>query len=193
MNDLEAHLGISAIGALSVMVSAAVLYAALALVLKFWGRRLAVSASTVSVALVTLIGAIAARATLGDSPTLMGGLVAIGTLLVLEQVFGQWAGALALRRTMRWSRSPVVLMVGDRVDEHALRQYGITDAHLWSQLRQRGVFRRGEVGVVILEPRGHMTVIRSGTRLDRDLLVGVKGLEAVPAEMFSPPSGGGRA
>ena len=84
-------------------------------------------------------------------------------------------------------------MVGDRVDEHALRQYGISDAHLWSQLRQRGVFRRGEVGLVILEPRGHMTVIRAGTRLDRDLLVGVKGLEAVPAEMFGPSGGDAHA
>ncbi len=192
MNDLQAHLGISAIGALSVMVSAAVLYAALAVVLKFWGRRLAVSASTVGVALVTLIGAIAARATLGDSPTLMGGLVAIGTLLVLEQIFGQWAGALALRRATRWGRSPVVLMVGDRIDERALRQYSITHSHLWSQLRQRGVVRRSEIGLVILEPRGHMTVFHRGTRLDRGLLTGVRGLEAVPAEMFDAP-GEGRA
>jgi uncharacterized membrane protein YcaP (DUF421 family) len=148
---------------------------------------------------VTLIGAIAARAILGDSPTLLGGLVAIGTLLVLEQIFGQWAGALALRRSVRWSRSPVVLMVGGRVDERALRQYGITEPHLWSQLRQRGVVRRSEVGVVILEPRGHMTVVRAGTRLDRDLLDGVKGLAAVPPAMFSDPGpaagteGGGAA
>lgn len=189
MDDLQAHLGITVIGVFSVMISAAVLYAALAVVLKFWGRRLAVSASTVGVALVTLIGAIAARATLGDSPTLMGGLVAIGTLLVLEQIFGQWAGALALRRTSRWGRSPVVLMVGEQVDDRALRQYSITPDHLWSQLRQRGIARLAEIGLVILEPRGHMTVIRAGTRLDRELLVGVKGLEAVPPEMFGAPGG----
>jgi uncharacterized membrane protein YcaP (DUF421 family) len=187
VDDLTAHLGISAIGALSVAVSATVLYAAMALVLKIWGRRLAVSASTVSVALVTLIGAIAARATLGDSPTLMGGLVAIGTLLVLEQVFGQWAGALAMRR-QRWSRSPVVLMVGQRIRDRELRHYGITEAHLWSQLRLRGVVHRSDVGLVILEPRGSVTVVRSGTRLDRHTMHGVKGLDEVPDDMFEDPT-----
>jgi uncharacterized membrane protein YcaP (DUF421 family) len=188
MDELTAHLGITTIGILSVMVSAAVLYGALALVLKFWGRRLAVSASTVGVALVTLIGAIAARATLGDSPTLMGGLVAIGTLLVLEQIFGQWASALALRRTARWGRSPVVLMVREQIDDQALRQYSITLEHLWSQLRQHGVTRRSDVGLVILEPRGHMSVFLIGTPLDRTMLIGVKGLERIPDEMFDPPA-----
>ncbi|MEZ5192320.1 MAG: hypothetical protein R2734_07285 [Nocardioides sp.] len=46
------------------------------------------SASSLSLALLTLLGAIAARATLGDYPTLLGGLTAIATALVMERLFG---------------------------------------------------------------------------------------------------------
>ena len=85
-DQLEAHLGITATGALSVVLASLVLFVAVTVVLRFWGQRLVASASTFSVAFVTLVGAVAARATLGDSSTLAGGLIALTTLLVLERV-----------------------------------------------------------------------------------------------------------
>lgn len=189
MDELNAQVGITPMAALGVAIAAAVMYAVLAVVLRIWGRRLAVSASTVSVALVTLISAIAARAVLGHTPTVMGGLIAIATLLLLEQVFGQWGHAIALRRTERWSRSPVVLMVGAQVRERTMRKHGITETELRSRLRQQGIVSRADVGLVILEPRGSLSVVRAGTILDRDLMVGVEGIGEVPVEMFQSPDG----
>ncbi len=186
MDELTRHLGISPLGAVSVVVSSTVMYAALSLVLRLWGRRLNASASVATLVLVTLIGSIAARATLGDSPTLMGGLVAIGTLLLLEQLFGRWAVALPWQS--RWGRSAVVLMVGDELRMRPLRQHGMSEHHLWSQLRQHGVTSRADIGLVILEPRGAMTVVPNGRPLDRSLFEGVEGLEEVPDEFFGRPS-----
>lgn len=185
MDDFSTYLGITPIAAISIVASAIVLYAVMAVVLRLWGRRLAVSASTVSVAIITLIAAISARSILGDSPTLLGGLVAIATLLVLELVFGQWGTVLALRGAARWARSPVVLMVGDRVRGDALRKQGVTRAQLWSRLRQAGILHPGDVGLVILEPRGAFSIIPAGRLLDREMLAGVEGLDEVPAAWFA--------
>lgn len=185
MAELIEHLGIRPVGALAVVVSAVVMYGVMTVVLRIWGRRLAVSASVVGVALVTLISAIAARSILGESPTLAGGLLAIATLLSLEQVFGQLAKAIERRRAMRWARSPVVVMVADRLRGEAMRKHGLTEAQLWSHLRHQGIVHRGDVGLVILEPRGTLSIVRAGTRVDRSILVGVLGIEEIPAAMLA--------
>lgn len=185
VQELPDYIGITPVGAVAVALSAAVLYAVMAVVIRLWARRLAVSTSTVSVALLTLVAAITARSILGHSPTLLGGLVAIGTLLLLELVFGQWANALAMRRNLRWSRSPVVIMVGEQIREGVLRKYGLSEVELWSRLRQQGITNSHQIGLVILEPRGTVSVVRAGTPLDRHMLVGVDGLDDVPAEMFA--------
>ncbi|MBR7744942.1 DUF421 domain-containing protein [Phycicoccus sp. BSK3Z-2] len=197
MDALVAHLGISAFGALGVALSATVLYVAVAVVLRVWGRRASASASTGTIALLTLVGSIAARATLGEWPTLAGGLVAIGTILVLERAFGRWSSAVrGLRRTRRGrrGRDPVVLMVGARIHHDELHRAGLTEAALWGVLRQHGIGHRADVGVVVLETRGHVSVLRSDHRLERSALAGVRGGEDVPDAMLSPDEGpdGGR-
>lgn len=186
------HLGITPIGALSVAISAAVLYLVLGLVLRIWGRRFSISASPLSLVVVTLIGAIAARAVLGESPTLAGGVVGIGTLLLMEQIFGHWAALVTSKRRGRgwWRRVPVVLMIGNDIQHHALRKYGMTETHLWSLLRQRGVFDRNDVDLVILEPRGQISIVRAGDQVSPETLAGVQGMESVPASMIQKAGDG---
>jgi uncharacterized membrane protein YcaP (DUF421 family) len=190
VDSITSHLGISLTNALGVVVSASVLYVAVAAVLRHWGRRMATTASTGTIALVTLVGAIAARATLGNAPTLAGGLVAIGTLVVLERVFGRWMPAVRqFGRRRRPGRRPgpaaVVLMVGGEPCEDELRRAGITEHALWGLLRQSGVVHRDEVGVAVLEPRGGLSVMRAGQRFDRQLLVGVRGANEIPESFFA--------
>lgn len=183
MNTIEAHLGISLINAIGVVISATILYVALTAVVRVWGRRLTTNPTTGSIALVTLVGSIAARASLGNSPNLLGGLVAIGTLVVLERIFGRWTAA-ARDLVPRWGRSAVVLMAGQTVRTEALRRFGMSEATLWSQLRAHGIRSRDEVAVVVLEPRGSVSVLRATTPLDPVLFAGVEGVEDVPRELF---------
>lgn len=183
MDTISAHLGISVINAIGVVISATILYLAVGVVVRVWGRRLTANPTTGSIALVTLVGSIAARATLGNSPNLLGGLVAIGTLVVLERVFGRWTAA-TRGRVPRWGRSAVVLMAGQRVRTEALHKFGMTEAMLWSQLRTHGIRSREEVAAVVLEPRGSVSVLRTTTLLDPTLFDGVEGVEDVPRELF---------
>lgn len=86
--ELWHFLGLSGPAALAVVISTTVMYTVFTLVLWVWGDHLRSSSSSITVAVATLIGAIAARVTLGHTPTLVAGLIALGTLLVLERSFG---------------------------------------------------------------------------------------------------------
>lgn len=88
MDQIIADLGISWQSGIAVAISATCMYAVMSLVLKLWGERLRNSRSTATVAVMTLIGSIAARASLGPTPTMAGGLIALVTLLLLERIFG---------------------------------------------------------------------------------------------------------
>lgn len=88
VGQLWNDIGISAMGALAVVISAMIMYAVFAVVLYLWGDYLREKRTTLAAALAALLGAIAARATLGNHPTLTGGLIALTTLLVLERLFG---------------------------------------------------------------------------------------------------------
>ena len=193
MDSIASHLGISLAQTVGVVISASVLYVAVAAVLRHWGRRMATTASTGTIALVTLVGAIAARATLGDAPTLAGGLVAIGTLVVLERVFGRWMPAVRQygrrrRPARRTGPAAVVLMVAGEPRQDELRRAGITEAALWGLLRQSGVGHRDDVGIAVLEPRGGLSVVRRDQRLDRQLLTGVRGADDIPESFFADPA-----
>ncbi|MGB7982641.1 MAG: YetF domain-containing protein [Candidatus Nanopelagicales bacterium] len=186
-DQLYGHLGITPTGALSVVLASAILFVAVAFVLRWWGQRLAASSSAFSLAFITLIGAVAARSMLGDSPTLLGGLIALTTLLVLERSFGRWSRLVPGVRPER-ARPAVLLMVGDQLREAELRRYRITPFQLWSQLRQRGIAHRSDIGLVVLEPDGNLSVVRTGRTVDRVLFAGVRGVDEVPEGYFDPES-----
>lgn len=180
MSELWAHIGISPVGALAVVIASVVLYVAYAAVLAVAGPRLFSSTSTLSLSLLTLLGALFARAMLGDSPTLTGGLVAIGTLLLLETLLGRLRGA---ARTRWRSVRPAVVMLDGQIIRPALRRRRLSEADLHTRLRLSGVRQRSDVAVAILEPRGSLTVLTTGQRIERALLRGVAGAADIPADL----------
>lgn len=187
VQEVWAHLGISFVGAVSVVISSAVLYLCLTAVLRVYGHQLLGGVSTFSLAVTTLLGAIAARAALGDSPTMTGGLVAIGTLLVLERAMGRLAQLLPGLGLAH--RSPALLMIGDEVCHDELQRSGISPPELRSLLRQRGITAREQVRLVVLEDRGRLTVIRAGEPIDPAFLHDVRGMDRVPPEWLRPSPG----
>ena len=68
MDELWTHIGISPDGALGVAVASALLYVLYSVVLTLWGPRLFSSSSTLSVALLTVLGSLMARARTATAP-----------------------------------------------------------------------------------------------------------------------------
>lgn len=164
------------------MIASMALYVMYAVVLALWGPRLFSSSSTLSIALLTVLGSLFARAMLGDFPTLGGALVAATTLLLLEALLGRLRPATASRRGRH---QPRVVIVEGQFVPRPQRERVVSEADLFARLRTAGLRRVGDAALVILESRGGLTVLRSGERIDARLLVGVLGMDYVPEHLLT--------
>ena len=112
-----------------------------------------------------------------------GGLIALATLLILEATLDRLRAHPRFQRRSQGVNAAVV-MVGPQVDHRELQRSGVRPAELWAALRRAGVRNVADVGAVVLEADGALTVLPSGRRVDRRILVGVRGAEHLPPEML---------
>lgn len=182
MDALWAQIGITWPQVAGVVGATTVLYLVYSGLLELWSQRLQSSTSPLSLALATVTGAVLARAMLGNSPTLLGGLVAIGTLAVLESGFGFLRAKGVTRQHKRRRPARVVFSEG-RLLRSELRAAGINEHDLDIRLRLAGVRSYSEVALVILESRGSLTVLRNGETIDATLVRDVRGIGSVPEEL----------
>ncbi len=176
MSDLGYYLGVHPLGALATMIATVLLYFAFGWILRSRGQRLFASPSSFDLAVVTVLGAIVGRATMGRNPTLAGAVVALGTLLVCEQLAGKVRRAISQEsRTHR----AVAIMVAGETDESLLAQFHVDDASLWSALRAAGISAPQDVGLVVLESNGQFSVLRSDGPIHESALIGVRDADAV--------------
>lgn len=184
---LGAELGITSAHAIVVVLSAVGIYVAFLVFVRIFGQRVLTAMSTFDVVITVMLGAVAGRVILGHPPTLMSGVLGLGTLFLLEVVFGH------LGTRARWQRvfnSPArLLMIGDRVDEHALRRAHITHSELNGALRRAGVRSYREVACVLHEPGGGISVLRRGVPIDRRILADVAGADRIPEEFLTEDIG----
>ncbi|MDO5535244.1 MAG: hypothetical protein Q4F65_11400 [Propionibacteriaceae bacterium] len=180
--DLWDNIGITAEGAVAVVVSSVVLYVAFATIFRLWGARLLGGRSALTFAIATGLGAIVARASLGHSPTMAGGLIAVATLLGMEALTSGWFRG---RFGFRGHDRAAVVMVGGQIQRRQLLRHGIGEAHLWELLRRRGIHGPDEVGVVVLESNGGLSHLSPGRPIDPRILTGVSGRDLIPAEWFT--------
>ena len=188
MDALWSHIGITWIQVGGVAVAACILYLVFAAVLRLWGQRARPSTSTLTFALWAVLGSLVARSMLGDAPTLLGGLVAMATLVSLEAVFG----ALRLRLDSQGavsSRRARILVVNGEISERELRAARLSEHELAVRLRQSGALSYADLGLVILESSGNLTIVPEGSRIDPRLLFGVRGASMLPAELIAPLGG----
>lgn len=184
MHPLWFQIGISGWGALGVVIATTVLYLAYTLVMHLLGPRLMSAPSVLSFTLVALFGAIAARAMLGNSPTLAGALIAILTLVTLESLLGRIQDGAAKVLHLKGPRPTVVMVHGHVITPHLNRRHLQAD-HLMAMLRRAGIHRVEDAELVILENRGSLTIVRAGERIDAALVADVEGRRLIPATLIA--------
>ena len=185
MDELWYHVGITGPAALGVVLSTVVIYFVFGGVLRLWGQRLWSSPRSLDLAVVTVLGAIVGRSTMGHVPTLAGGLLALGTLATLELVFRglRRLPLPALRPRRARAGRAVVLAVAGKVRNEALQRYGLTLPVLWSAMRQAGVSHPSQAALVVLEPNGRISVLRTGQPIHPRALLGVRGAHTVQQQL----------
>ncbi|WP_282776422.1 MULTISPECIES: YetF domain-containing protein [unclassified Nocardia] len=167
-------LGISVEGALAVVFATAGMYLVMVVLVRLLGQRVLSGMSSFDLVAVIAFGAVIGRAALGDSPRLAGGVVALVTLMTIQALVGVVRGT---RVGSRVVNRPVLLMAGREVLESHLRTCHVSRSELHSRLRQAGISRPDDVGAVIFEPSGGISVLRSDRPIDPSLLADVVGAE----------------
>jgi len=170
MNALSTELGVTGWQALSLVIGATVLFWVFTLLISFFGHRLRAGLTGSSVALMMLIGAVAARAMLGPDPTMTAGLIVLAVLFCWEAIFG----LLSHMRGAPWAhREAHAVIQHGVIDEAALHQVHLKSPELIVRLRQAGITRLEDVGLAIVERDGSLTIIRAGQPVDAQFLTGV--------------------
>lgn len=143
------------------------------------GQRSLASLSSFDFGCVVALGAVLGRTVLLESPTLLIGVVALLTFFALQGLLGLLRQS---RRIDRFINRPPVLLLWDGVLlEDAMRSAHVVDDEIRQRLRLAGVSRLDEVGAVVLERNGNLSVVRRGESMDpwllEDLGGGVPGSE----------------
>ncbi|MGJ9633172.1 DUF421 domain-containing protein [Actinotignum sp. GS-2025b] len=170
-------LGITWLQAGAIAVATCLIYLFLVVILRALGQNVVSRLSTSDMAAVVVIGAIAGRVTLGHTPTLAGGVVALLTLFCMQALLRFIALS---HRGEAWVHArPVVIWARGELTP-AARRHSTTTEEIMIAVRLRGVACVDDVAAVILEPNGQLSVLTGpATALDPRLLAGVKDAERI--------------
>ncbi|MBB4736044.1 DUF421 domain-containing protein [Micrococcus cohnii] len=160
-----------------VVICAAAVYLTLVLLLRLFGARLLSGLSTFDTVVAITIGAVAGRVIIGHPPTLASGLIGILTLVLLEAAFGALVSTVRMRAVV--AGSPRVLVAHGELQQRQMRRSHISYADLRAALRRAGLSSVTQAACVILEPSGHLSIIRTGAEIDPRMLHGVIGADRV--------------
>lgn len=180
------YVGISPTGILGVIASTVVLYTVFSVLMQAIGSRLMARPSTGSFVVLAVVGGITARSTLGESPTMLGAIIVLATLVLLEYATGRIRRVPPLVRRTR----PVVVMVDGAEVPEGLRRSRLTRGMLLDRLRVGGVLDPADVALVILESRGTLTVLPRGARIAPELVAHVEGRERIPSRLLTDAAAG---
>jgi uncharacterized membrane protein YcaP (DUF421 family) len=143
-----------------VVVKAVLLFAVAVIGLRLGERRTLAQLSAFDFAVAVAIGAIIGRGATASDTSFASSAVALVTLLVAHRVVA------ISRRHSRVVRlidhAPRVLAVGGELQERELARAGLTDEDVYALLREHGVGDLGQVGYLLYEPRGSVTVVGVG-------------------------------
>lgn len=166
------EIGISWPQAAGVIIASCVLYLTFTTVLRVWGQRIFANRSGTGLAVVLVLGAIVGRSMLGPSATLLGGLLCLITLIGLEGFFGT-----GRRSGLIGHRRAAIVYADGQLDQRVLSRYHLRESLVWARMRQAGITRLDQVAAVILETDGSLSVLRTGSTIDVQLLHNVRGAE----------------
>ena len=143
-----------------VALSTVAMYVSILVGVRIAGRRTLAQLSAFDAVITIALGSMFASTVVARDPSYAQGLTAVVTLLVLQVGLG------SLRRRFEVVRRTVdfqpIALIKDGVDEPRRGVFGaqLTNDELLSALRVRGVFDRAAVELCILEPNGHISVLR---------------------------------
>lgn len=144
---------------LEIVARTAIIYLAVLLGLRLTGKREVGQMTPFDLALLILIANAVQNAMTGPDTSVTGGIVAAGTLLVLNFLVSRVV--LPNRRLRRFVEgTPTILIRDGQLVQKNLANEHIAPEEVLQALREHGVPRPEEVGLAVLEIDGSISVLR---------------------------------
>ena len=143
---------------LDIALRSAVVYIIILLGLRLIGKKHVAQLSTIDLVLILLISNSVQNAMVGNDTSLLGGIVAAATLLVLNliltKVFFRYRGAETLLEGV-----PTLLIHDGAVIQPHLQSENITEEELERAIREHGIESVSDVKTAIMESDGTISII----------------------------------
>src|SRR5260221_3271314 len=144
-----------------VAVKAVLLFAVAVIGLRLGERRTLAQLGAFDFAVAVAVGAIIGRGATASGTSFAPSAVALVPFLVAHRVVAM------LRRHSRFVRlidhPPLVLVIGGELQAGELARAGLTAADVYALLREKGVGDLGQVGYLLYEARGAVTLVGAGS------------------------------
>lgn len=134
--------------------------------------------SSFDFAVTVAVGSLLASVSLSRS-SLAEGLLALVALLGLQAMIA-WLRLRGFGAVI--DNDPLLLMVGDQMIEEHLRRSRVSAADVRAKLREANVADYSQIGAVVLETTGDISVIHHCDTLDPALLEGVVGVDRLRSD-----------
>jgi uncharacterized membrane protein YcaP (DUF421 family) len=146
-----------------VAIRTAIIYVFLVAALRLGGKREVGQLSILELVVLLVVADAVQNSMVGDNTTLWGGLVAGGTLFVLDRSLRALADRYRPVRRALEGEPSLLVRDGRRLTE-TMRREGVDEGELQAALRAHGVARVEDVALAVLEVDGTMSVVpREGT------------------------------
>ena len=148
-------------GVLDVVARSAVVYLALLALLRFGGKRHVGQLSIADLVLVLLIANGVQNAMVGENTTLLGGILAALTLVVIDRLIDGFSQR-SDRVRVALEGEPRILIRDGVMLPKALKDEGVSEGDLMSAVRQHGIANVEDIDMAVLETNGSISVIPKG-------------------------------
>jgi uncharacterized membrane protein YcaP (DUF421 family) len=159
--------GLARVVAMSVLA-----YGSLVLILRFAGKRSLAKLNAFDFVVTVALGSTLATVLLTSQVAFLEGLLAFAMLAALQWVVSRLSVASPFFRDLVRSR-PRLLVEEGRLCRKAMAEERVTQEEIEAAIRAGGIGHIEQVGAVVLETDGNMSVIRAGDR-PLDLLGSVR-------------------
>jgi uncharacterized membrane protein YcaP (DUF421 family) len=135
-------------------------YASLVLVLRLAGKRALAKLNAFDFVVTVALGSTLATVLLTPNVALLEGFVAFAMLALLQWTVSRLSiASSAFRKLVR--SEPRLLFENGRYIDHAMAQERVTRGEIEAVVRSAGIGQLADVGAVVLETDGSLSVIRS--------------------------------
>lgn len=145
-------------GGLLIAGKTAIIYLFLVLGLRFLGKRELGQMNIYDVVLIIVLANAVQNSMVGDDTSLVGGIIAATTLLILNRVFN-----FIMHRSRKVEHlmigNPVLIVNGGKTVDAHMASEGVTREQLRAALREHGLTNESQAKMCVLEVDGSISVV----------------------------------